>query len=46
MSEYPLLSYLNPLEWFSRRPKVGVIRLEGVIGLSWPGRRGLWRGRM
>ena len=44
MSEYPLLSYLNPLEWFSRRPKVGVIRLEGVIGLSWPGRGGLSLG--
>src|SRR5260370_12720401 len=44
MSEHPLQSYLNPLEWFSRRPKVGVVRLEGVIGLPWPGRGGLSLG--
>jgi len=44
MSEHLLLSYLNPLEWFSRRPKVGVIRLEGVIGLPWPARSGLSLG--
>ena len=44
MSERLLLSYLNPLEWFSRRPKVGVIRLEGVIGLPWPARSGLSLG--
>ena len=41
MSERLFLSKLNPLEWFSRRPKVGVVRLEGVIGLPWPARSGL-----
>jgi len=40
MSERSILSYLNPLDWLSRRPKVGVVRLHGVIGLPWPARGG------
>ena len=44
MSQRLLLSHLNPLEWFSRRPRVGVVRLEGVIGLPWPARSGLSLG--
>jgi serine protease SohB len=34
-----LISYLNPLKWRAH-PTVGVVRLAGAIGLSWPARGG------
>jgi len=40
MSERPLISRLNPMGWFDRRPAVGVVRLAGAIGLPGPLRQG------